>query len=69
MENIRTLKEHAIKDKQTLLDLIKFYNSKLDTLERSYSIYYILKKNAVDRVLECDIDIMYYNSELEGNDE
>ena len=58
------MREKELNDKRVWLDLISFYNSKLDELENSYSIYQYLKREAVDDVLKCDIQINYLDFEI-----
>ena len=60
------MRENEVNDKRVWLDLISFYNSKLDEIKNSYSIYQYLKGEAVDEVLKCDIQINYLDFEIKN---
>jgi len=65
---LRELKANELNNKRVWLDLIKFYNDRLESLEYTHSMYYRLKRDAVDKVLQCDIQIQYLEFELKNDD-
>ena len=58
------MRENEVNNKRVWLDLISFYNSKIDEMENAYSIYQYLKREAVDEVLKCDVQIQYLDGEI-----
>jgi len=64
-DKLKELIENEKLEKRNWLDLISFYNRKLDDLKGAYSFFYTLKEDAVDKVVQCDISIQYFEVELE----